>query len=139
MPLQRQVERGLFVAGLGRTLLRLCPLSWRYSAASGRKLATQNARSVIFSREEAWGIVEAIREVGVTTNCGRFFREVGGQRIYMAVTLLRTNERLYATWSAREAILREPPTEGQLYCVAGYNCAQVIPLGQELCPVCAAC
>jgi hypothetical protein len=80
----------------------------------------------------------AIREVGAATNCDRFFREVSGQRICMAVMLLQTGECSYATWPDMEAILGQPPDEGQVYCVAGYNCAQVILLGQERCPVCAA-
>jgi hypothetical protein len=57
-----------------------------------------------------WG---AIREVGAATNCDRFFREVGGQRIYMAVMLLQTNGCLYAAWSAMEAILGQPPAKGK--------------------------
>jgi hypothetical protein len=87
--------------------------------ASGRKLATHNPRSVISSQEDTWFIVEAVREVGAATNCGRFFREVGGQRICMAGMLLQTNECLYATWSDMKARLGQPPAEGPVYGVAG--------------------
>ncbi|MDP3047646.1 MAG: hypothetical protein Q8O07_09245 [Chloroflexota bacterium] len=111
---------------------------WRYSAASGWKLAIQNPSNIIFSQEDAWFIVEAIREVGTAMNCGRFFREVGGQRIYMAVMLLQTGEWLYATWPDMEAILGQPPAEGQVYDVDGYNGARVILLGQGQGPVYAA-
>ncbi len=100
--------------------------------------ATLNPSDIIFGQEGAWWVIEAIREVGSATNCGRFFREVGGQRIYMAVMLLQTDEWLYVAWSAMEAILGQPPAEGQVYGVDGYNSTRVILLGRGKCPVYAA-
>ena len=110
--LQRQAQRGLFIAGLGRTLLRLGPLILALQRSIGAETGHPEfgqcslwpGGNVVHCRSypRGWGGHEL----------GRFFREVGGQRICMAVMLLQIGECAYATWLDMEAILGQPPVEG---------------------------